>query len=134
MKAGIEIELDPAIVAERRPILVISSSFEFDRFGRKADFAIAQSLFTHLPAEAVRLCFRRLAPALSDDGVFFATFFPTDRPVRNARRAHDHLAFRYTELEMRSFGEEAGLRGRPVGDWVHPRGQVMIEYRKSGAA
>ena len=134
VKAGLEVELDPAVRAERRPVIVISSSFEFHRFGRQTDFAIAQSLFTHLPTEAVPLCLRRIAPALADDGVFFASFFRSESAVRNPRRSHDHLAFRYTEREMLSFGEAEGLRSRYIGDWGHPRGQVMVEYRRSGAA
>jgi hypothetical protein len=75
IKAGLEQELDPGIGEQKRPNIVISDSFDFARRGQTADFAIAQSLFTHLPANPINLCFQRLHPHLESDGVFYATYF-----------------------------------------------------------
>ncbi len=129
VRAGLEKELDPRVLAQKRPEIVISSEFEFERFGRTADFAIAQSLFTHLPARRICLCLRKLMPALAANGRFYATFFECERPVRNPRNPHDHGFFRYTRADMLAFGRDAGFTAEYLGEWSHPRGQVMVEYR-----
>src|ERR1700751_5555007 len=41
-------ELPRDVRAEKRPELVVSGDFEFERFSKRANFALAQSLFTHL--------------------------------------------------------------------------------------
>jgi hypothetical protein len=129
--AGFENELDKEIRAENRPRIAISDSFKFSEIGQKADFAIAQSLFSHLPPNLIDLCFENLHPWLADDGVFFATYFEVETPRKNASKPHDHGYFAYTKAEMAEFGEANGFTAHYIGDWNHPRGQVMMEYRKS---
>jgi len=129
VRAGLEKELDPKVRISRRPEIVVSSDFEFDRLSGSADLAIAQAVFTHLPPDRIRLCLRRLRPALVEGGRLYATFFETEHPIDNPRMPHDHKSFRYTKAEMLAFGEDAGFAGRYLGAWNHPRGQVMVEYR-----
>lgn len=131
VEAGLEKELGPELREEKQPNIVISDSFEFEKLGQKADFAIAQSLFTHLPPGLINLCFKNLYPWLKDNGVFYATFFETERKVNNPEEPHDHLRFAYTRTEMCDFGETNGLVSNYIGDWNHPRNQVIVEYRKS---
>ena len=128
--AALKQELDSSVLAEKHPVLVISDSFEFEKIGHQSDFAIAQSLFTHLPPDLVHSCFNRLYPWLRDDGVFYATYSESDRKVRNPKRPHAHGSFVYTRAEMHEFGELNGFTSRYIGDWGHPRGQTMVEYRK----
>lgn len=129
VRAGLEKELGPHIANEKRPEIVISSEFEFERLSRRADLAIAQSLFTHLPPDRIRLCLRRLRPALAAGGRVYATFFESDRPVDNPVDPHDHHGFRYTRAEMIAFGTDTGFTANYLGGWNHPRGQIMVEYR-----
>lgn len=131
VNAGLELELSQNLREEKKPIIVISKSFEFKKIGHAADFAIAQSLFTHLPPLLINRCFRKLRPWLSENGVFYATFFKTDRAISNPRWPHDHFCFYYTEPEMLHFGESNGYVAHYIGDWNHPRHQVMVEYRKN---
>jgi hypothetical protein len=131
VKAGLEKELDPKLREEKQPNIVVSDSFEFEKLGKKADFAIAQSLFTHLPASRIDLCFKKLYPWLEADGVFYATFNKTERKINNPKKPHDHGYFAYTQTEMCSFGETNGFTSNYIGDWYHPRNQVIVEYRKS---
>jgi hypothetical protein len=124
LEAGID-ELGVDLYEQQVPLLIASDRFDVGRFGIVPDVAIAQSLFTHLPPLAIRTCLanlRRVMPA----GSFFATFFETAAPVQNPLAPHDHASFRYTPQEMRDFG--AGWAMTYIGDWGHPRGQVMVEY------
>ncbi|MBW3554782.1 MAG: class I SAM-dependent methyltransferase [Gemmatimonadetes bacterium] len=127
--AGIRYELEPGVLESRRPELLASADFEFDRLSRAPDFAIANSLFSHLPPPLIRLCLARLRPFIRPDGVFYATFFEADRPARNPEQPHDHHMFVYTRDEMRSFGAANGWKFEYIGDWGHARGQVMAAYR-----
>ncbi len=128
--AGLENELAKHIRVAKRPKIVISDSFEFSKIGHKADFAIAQSLFSHLPPDLIALCFKNLYPWLADDGVFFATYFEVKTPRKNDRKPHDFGYFAYTKLQMLAVAEAYGFTANYIGDWNHPRGQVMVEYRK----
>jgi SAM-dependent methyltransferase len=94
--AGDKKELTPELVAEKQPEFVVSSAFEFERFSRQPQMAIAQSLFTHLPPELIRLCFRKLLPAMARGGEFYATFFRNTGEYANPTEAHDHGFFAYT--------------------------------------
>lgn len=131
VKAGLKKELDPAIREEKRPNIVISDSFEFEKLEQKTDFAIAQSLFTHLPPSLINLCFKKLYSYLNDDGVFYATYFRVDRKISNPKKPHDHGYFAYTQDEMISFGEMNCFTANYIGNWNHPRNQVIVEYKKS---
>jgi SAM-dependent methyltransferase len=129
LRAGLDCELSPRVREARRPNLVVSSTFEFAQFNTRVDFAIAQSLFTHMPAASIRLCFRNLRPWMAPAGVFFATYFASPAPCENPSEPHDHGYFAYTAADMVAFGEEAGYVARHLGHWNHPRGQQMVEYR-----
>ena len=129
--AGLALELGNDTRAARRPRIVISDSFEFSKFGQQADFAIAQSLFTHLPPHLINRCFENLHPWLAEKGAFFATYFEVERPRKNPDKPHDHGYFAYTKAEMVEFGVANGFSPNYIGDWHHPRGQVIVEYRRA---
>lgn len=129
LRAGLEQELGAELAEQQRPSLLVDDRFNFDRLGVVADVAIAHSLFTHLPAEPIGRCFRQLRPWLRPDGVFYATYFPSQRRRRQGGSAHDHGYFAYTEAEIVSFGEGNGFSCELLGDWGHPRGQIMAAYR-----
>jgi hypothetical protein len=130
VSAGVDKELDPDTRKEKRPNIVISNSFQFEKLGRKADFAIAQSLFTHLPPTLIELCYEKLYPWLDDMGIFYATFFETEQNRNHPTKPHDQGHFAYTRTEMCSFGSDRGFTANYIGNWNHPRGQVIVEYRK----
>jgi SAM-dependent methyltransferase len=77
LDAGYEIELKKAGLQHKilRKNLFCTAAFEFDCLERRFDFALAQSLFTHLTFNQIRRCLDRLAPVMSIGGHFFATFF-----------------------------------------------------------
>ena len=128
VNAGIRHELTADILRAKQPEFVISDSFEFGRFSKRPTFAIAQSLFTHLPAYGIAQCFAKVRASLKDHGRFYATYFQTQTQVQNESQPHDHHAFYYTKAEMEAFGMESSFRSEYIGDWKHPRGQVIVRY------
>ena len=130
VELGLDKELGPALRADKQPSIVISDAFEFSKLGQHADLAIAQSLFSHLPPSLINLCFGNLLPHMAEGGVFFATYFKSDKHRHNPDRSHDHGYFAYTQEEMCAFGEVNGWSAQYIGDWKHPREQVMVAYRR----
>jgi hypothetical protein len=122
--------MDPAVKAEKAPRIIISDSFEFSRLEQKADFAMAQSLFSHLPPDMINHCFKNLHACLADGGAFYATYFEVASARKNPSKPHDHGYFAYTKQEMLAFGEDNGYSAEYIGDWNHPRDQRVVEYRK----
>ena len=125
---GRTVELGERLCAVKQPEFVVSATFEFARFSRRPDYAIAQSLFTHLTPADIGLCLRNLRAAAGPGTVLFATFFEVAQPFANPAQSHPHAPFRYTVEEMRRLGEEADLRMDYIGDWKHPREQKMLRY------
>jgi SAM-dependent methyltransferase len=125
---GLRNELSERVRIEKRPRLIVSDSFDFEGFGVRPDFALAQSLFTHLPPGKIHECLRALREVIRDSGCFLATFFESSEPVGNPKTPHDHAQFRYTREQMEEFGRSNQWCAEYVGDWNHPRGQVIVKY------
>lgn len=138
LDAGYEVELAAAGLQDRLPKqnLLCTADFELGAFGRRFDMAIAQSVFTHLPLNHVRLCLERLAPHLVEGGKLYATFFecpeghPTGEPLDHEPGgirtfgASDPYHYRVSDLVFACCG--LPWEARYVGDWQHPRAQKMM--------
>jgi len=125
---GVAAELGMDTYREKRPRFAVSDSFEFHKVGAKPNFAIAQSLFTHLCATDVELCLSNLRAAAEEGCRFFATFFERSRPAENPAVSHSHGFFSYTRSQMEGAGQRSGWIPNYIGEWNHPRAQNMIEY------
>lgn len=114
--------------------------FEAD-FGVRFDYAIAQSVFTHISLNHVRLCLYRVAKVMAPGGRFYATFLeaPADHRIDKIRPGgrgtwteRDPFFYYRTDLEWAA--QVAPWRVRHIGDWDHPMGQRMVEFvRLDGA-
>lgn len=125
---GLEHELKPEIFQEKSPEFVVSKDFDFSKFSKVPDYAIAQSLFTHLPPDLINLCFKNLRENINSNGFFYATFFVTDHKVDNPNFPHDHDNYKYTISEIKAFGLDNGWDSKFIGEWGHPRYQQIVEY------
>jgi SAM-dependent methyltransferase len=130
IEAGKAKEIDQDTLQSRHPEFVVSDSFEFERFSQQPDFCMAQSLFTHLDKKDIRLCFGKLSAFAKPGCRFFATFFESSIPVLQLGGSHSVRSFYYTRRAMKAFGSESGWEPKYIGDWGHPRNQVMVEYVK----
>lgn len=124
-------ELPRRVRWAKRPELVVSSVFEFERFSKRPDFAIAQSLFTHLPDGQIIDCLAKLR-AFAPGCRLFATFFETRCRSTNPDRPGEDMDFYYTRTEMESFSAAAGWGFSYIGAWGHPRGQIIAAFSPAG--
>jgi len=125
---GIEHELGRELYDKKKPNFIVSEFFEFELFNQSPDYVIAQSLFTHLPPNLINDCFFKLRKIMKHKGVFYATYFEVKEKVTNLKKPHDHRGFRYTRSEMEEFGNKNSFDFKYIGQWNHPRGQVMTCY------
>ena len=84
---GGKCELATAGLTGKRPKLLLNNKFELDRFGVSFDFAIAQSLFTHLDMNLIVRCLKEARKVLHTDSKFFVSFLlaPSAGHIRQIR-------------------------------------------------
>jgi len=141
LDVGFDVELGNLGLQHKLPKsqLLCESEFRFEKLNASFDFALALSVFTHLPLNQIRLCIERLTPVMAEGGLFFATFFiceegqdwaksitQTDEVVTHP----DSDPYHYRESDI-----EYCIGGLPweaeiVGDWNHPRNQKMIIFKR----
>lgn len=138
IRAGYERELiGPQRARLPRENLRVDDRFDVD-FGVQFDMAIAQSLFTHVSLNHVRLCLHRLAGSMRPGGVFYATFFeqrpgtPLDRVVEGAHKQQfsERNVYWYYASDLQWAATVGPWRYRYIGKWGHPRGQRMVEFTR----
>lgn len=145
LEKGYSVELEQAGLTEKLPRenLICNDEFDLGAIAEPADFAIAQSLFSHLPGDDIVLCLKRLAPKIKSGGRFFATFFaapeshphsqPLDHPG-GIRTFSSRDPYHYRVADIVSLCE--GLPWEVIyrGTWNHPRDQHMLEFIRTADA
>lgn len=135
MQAGYDLELSEAQRA-KLPLRNLRATDRFGvDFGVEFDMAIAQSVFTHVSLNNVRLCLYRVAKAMKAGGAFFVTFneqskdFPVDGVVRTKRPKYvERNPYWYYRADIRWAAKFAPWEYRYIGKWGHPGGQRMIKF------
>jgi ubiquinone/menaquinone biosynthesis C-methylase UbiE len=127
IELGIEKELGKEIYNNKKPEFVISDKFEFELFSKKPQLSLAQSLFTHLNSNDICRCLEKLRKFVEPGHIFFATFFKGDSSA-NPKTSHSHADLRYSPEEMGTFGGDRGWKATYIGNWKHPRNQMMMKY------
>lgn len=129
IKAGYEQELDEA-GRVRLPTGNLRATDRFDCDGVLFDMAIAQSVFTHISLNRIRLCLYRVAKVMRPGGTFFVTFneFGPNFPIDGTRggKYTERNVFWYYRRDIRWAARQTPWEFQYVGDWGHPRGQKMV--------
>lgn len=140
LDAGYERELVPVGLDIKLPRqnLRADASFDANSFGLEFDYAIAFSVFTHLPLDLIRACLERSCGVMKPGGVFIATFFeapvdqPTYLPVTHA--PGDITTQAGADPYHQRFSDFVYLcEGLPwdvvyIGDFGHLRGQRLVQF------
>jgi ubiquinone/menaquinone biosynthesis C-methylase UbiE len=129
IQAGIKEELGRRLLKLKSPEFVVSRSFEFEKFSKKPDFAIAHSIFTHLAESDIHLCLEKLRRFVNPECRLYATYFIADTPQTNkSTKSHSQRSFLYSRAMVEDFGAKAGWTPNYLGEWGHPENQMMLEY------
>lgn len=138
LDAGYEIELGNLNLQDRivRSNLVSNGDFSFPWPDEFFDYAIAQSVFTHLAVNNIRLCLKRLVSKMKIGGRFYATFFEISEEADNFDPAKHEPGgivtygaqdpFHYKLSEFRDMIKGLPWRLHYIGEWDHPRAQRLL--------
>lgn len=138
LDAGYDLELTDYL-REKLPRDNLRRVDRFDcDFGVQFDVAIAQSLFTHVPLNHVRLCMYRVAQQMRPGGRFYLTFnekpksFPVDGVVEGGKYSFygERNVYWYYRSDLRWAASFSPWKWRYIGDWGHPRKQRMVELTR----
>jgi len=138
VQAGYDVELTD-MQRRRVPASHLRANERFDGdFGVKFDFAIAQSVFSHVTLNQIRLCLFRMAKVMRPGGTFFATFFerPSDTPIdaifRPGKRPFfsEQDLFWYFREDFTWAASFSPWSVTYIGDWGHPAGQRMLQFTR----
>lgn len=138
--AAEEVELPRHGLEGRRVHLECRDDFDFRVFGKRFEFALAQSVFTHLPWNSIQRCLSNVRDALTDRGRFYTTFFEDpDGTHRTTPITHqpggitthpDRDPYHYEFAVFEELADRIGLEVDYIGDWDHPRNQKMMAFRR----
>jgi SAM-dependent methyltransferase len=131
---GISEELDDNVFIGKSPSFICNGEFDFTEFDVKFDYVIAHSVFTHLPMNYIQQCLVNIRSIMSDDCVFYATYFDvssidiidqewnTVSTKMSSDPYHQHISF------YRYLANELGFNLEEIGNWGHPREQSMLGF------
>jgi SAM-dependent methyltransferase len=130
--------LDPELAT-----LVCDDAFRFSRFERTFRWALAQSVFTHLPLNTIMRCLSEIESVLEPGGRFYATFFEntgrrlSTSDIQELDGVVTHIdadPYFYDPDVFHWCVEGSTLRCELIGNWQHPRNQKMLLFTKLDGA
>ncbi len=136
-------ELRENDLIDKRPVLISNADFEFQLFNQMFHYAIAQSVFTHLPINSIIRCLMNIEKVLDKGGLFFATFFESKKgkfylePILHPQTDgpgilsfFDKDPYHYNFQTFEWICEGSSLKVEYIGDWQHPRDQQIMVFAK----
>lgn len=121
---GIETEVGRDLVALKKPSFSNDSNFTLSSFGRKFDFMLAQSIFSHASQAQIRRCLSEAKKVLEPSGIFAATFFPGETNYEGSGWVYPGCVY-YTLEYFTKLAADEGLACKPL-NWTHTNQQKWV--------
>ena len=135
VEAGIANEISQGLVDLKKPTFSFDDSIQKTDFGDnfKADFAVAQSIFSHTGLDLLKGWLSDISTHLTEEGVMAATFHSgkvSKWPygVNNSGWKYPGC-FNYSFQEMSQIAAEYELKFNAI-DWMHPHQQSWAIFSK----
>ena len=111
--------------------LLTSKEFEFDSFGVKFDFAMAQSVLTHLSGEDCHRCMAAMRKVMKPGGIFTLTYLVGRPTTQGFLYGAMQPMRRFAETDPEFFAKLGQAHGAVFErlDMPHPSGQQVGIYR-----
>lgn len=139
LDAAVEVELPRHGLSDKPVHLLRRDDFDFSGFGTRFDYAIAQSVFTHLTWNSILRCLVNVERVLEDNGRLYATFFEDkqgDHRIDEIRHPGgtttypDTNPFHYEFDVFVELARRVRLEAQYIGEWGHPKNQVMMVFAR----
>ncbi|MHC4208424.1 MAG: class I SAM-dependent methyltransferase [Planctomycetota bacterium] len=135
LTAAVEVELPRYSLTARTVHLRCDADFGFGAWGVTFEYALAQSVFTHLSWDQIRRCLANMAEVLAPHGRFYATYLEDaggthqTTPMTHGSSLHatpitsypDRDPYHYEFGVFEELADRTGLAVQRLGDWGHPR-------------
>ncbi|MBJ6127847.1 class I SAM-dependent methyltransferase [Microvirga splendida] len=131
VQQGIDSELGRDILRIKQPLFAHNWKYDFSSFGRKFDYMLAQSIFTHASASQITQCLQGVKEHLSPLGIFAVNFILGSEDYKGNEWVYPGCV-NYTEAGMRSLVENAGLEMRLVNWPALPTTWMLVTHRGEG--
>jgi hypothetical protein len=115
--------LGPELVSLKQPSFLYDSSFTCTGFGRKFDFLIAHSIFSHAAPGQIDRCLSEAAKTMHAQSLFLATYNRGASSYEGTDWVYPSVT--YTEERFRQMADEQGLEVRRLR-CPHPGGQTWV--------
>lgn len=125
VEAGLKKELMFDLAKLKKAQFAFNYDFDFSEFD-DFDYAIAQSLFTHLTLVDIEKCFHNLRDKAHVGSRFYSTFFEGDSASNPNSESHANKDWYYSLVQFEEIAAKTGWELSYIGDWGHERGQKMI--------
>ena len=124
VEEGIRNELGQELVRLKRPTFIHETDFPLAAFGRKFDYLLAQSIFSHASMAQIRRCLEQARLVMHERSLFACTYFEGKESYTGSEwRYPDGVAYRFDD--MQAAAGAAGLAAQRL-NWPHPNGQRWI--------
>ncbi len=140
LDAAVKVELPQAGLAGRIVHLLCRDDFDVTSFGVQFDYALAQSVFSHLPWNTILRCLANVQKVLKPGGKLYATFFedpdgthyttPIHHTIGGKVTYPDQDPYHYKFDIFAELGRRTNLEATYIGSWSHPRDQMMMVFTK----
>lgn len=121
---GIAGEIGRDLVDLKKPVFSNDADFTLSTFGRRFDWMLAQSIFSHATQEQIRRCLCQAKSTLAPTGIFAATYFVGDSNYDGDEWVYPGLVHYRTEF-FAEMVANAGLACMTL-NWSHPNNQTWV--------
>jgi SAM-dependent methyltransferase len=121
---GIRNELGKDIIEVKKPVFMNDDNFTLSAFGKKFDYILAHSIFSHASEQQITRCLLEARNVMRPTSLFIATFAKGNDDYSGDEWVYPGFV-KYTEAHMRTLFEEQGLSST-ILNWPHPEFQVWI--------
>lgn len=120
---GLENELGDGIIEVKHPTFNNTSGFELTVFGRKFDYILAQSIFSHASKPQIQKCFSQARLVMNKDCLFIASFYEGENDYEGTAWNERYASYRFETIAK--FAQENGLKIQKIV-WPHPNRQTWV--------
>ncbi len=121
---AIETEIGRSLADIKKPAFSYDRDFTLSSFGRKFDFLLAQSVFSHATQKQIHRCLSEAKKTLAPAGIFAATYFPGETNYEGTDWVYPGRVHFRPEFFAKMAADE-GLAVTPI-NWTHTNEQSWV--------
>lgn len=129
VQRGIEQEFMYDVLSVKRPNFAYNYDFNLD-FIDSFDFAIAQSLLTHMTTELVDMCLGNLSQKMHQSSKLYITYFQGTEKHNPVTKSDPQKVWRYRFSTIQNIANRHGLALHKMGKYNSPNPQMLLLAEK----